>query len=81
MHELYCCPLLSYVTSPESRCEYLVLLKSILEIILKYNFKVVKMVKQTKNKPVTAAIGDGANDVSVTLLLSLFYMTCKKQKS
>ena len=24
------------------------------------------MVKETKNKPVTAAIGDGANDVSVS---------------
>jgi P-type E1-E2 ATPase len=26
---------------------------------------IVKMVKQTKNRPITAAVGDGANDVSM----------------
>ena len=28
-------------------------------------FKIVKLVKESKLKPMTAAIGDGANDVSM----------------
>ena len=34
-------------------------------LILKWNWKVVKVVKGFSSKPITAAIGDGANDVSM----------------
>ena len=34
-------------------------------IFIIYRFKIVKLVKSSKSKPMTAAIGDGANDVSM----------------
>ena len=34
-------------------------------IIFQFRFKIIKLVKSSKSKPMTAAIGDGANDVSM----------------
>ena len=41
-------------------------------------FQVVKLVKESSSKPCTAAIGDGANDVSIFSLKNLTFLVLKK---
>lgn len=57
--------MLSYVSYTESWgiCFYACLL--IVEIVNPIFVKVVKVVKEFPGEPITAAIGDGANDVSM----------------
>ena len=64
-----CCRL-----SPLQKSEVMTMIMTVIVIIIMIMSEVIKLIKSSPGRPVTAAIGDGGNDVSMIRVMTKMMM-------